>query len=256
MSQSPAISPPTPPQACIPTDVSNLCQTVFRSTKELAVDRYGYIADAERRFELRPPQNQSDSRTTFTLRTLLSDKDMTLPPFDYPQKLRVAVTLSISILHLFSTPWLSSVVTLDDVLFFHENNTHQQKFTYQPFVIKTLHQKQPPRCQPTGMSRPVNLAVLSLGALLIQIIIGRVVDALDMTGESMDMNAIISTYEAGVLLGGEVLEKGGMHYATVVKWCLDSVLKVAGLGDENYCQGFYGNVVAKLEEDVNLTSGG
>jgi hypothetical protein len=229
---------------------------VFRTTKELAVDRFGYIADAERRFELCPPQNQPDSRTTFTLRTILSEKNGALPPFDYPQKLRVAVALSISILHLFSTPWLSSVVTLDDVLFFHEVNTDQHTFTYQPFVTKTLHQNQPPPCQPTVTSRPVNLAVLSLGALLIQVIIGRVVGALDMTGESMDMNAILSKHKAGSLLIDEVLENGGIHYAAVVKWCLDSVLKVAGLEDDNYCQGFYGDVVARLEEDVRLTGSG
>jgi hypothetical protein len=229
---------------------------VFRSTKALAVDRFGYISDAERRFELCPPQNQRDSRTTFTLRTLLSEKNVALPPFDYPQKVRVAVALSISILHLFSTPWISSVVTLDDVLFFHEVNTDQHTFTYQPFVTKTLHQNQPPPCQPTVTSRPVNLAVLSLGALLIQVIIGRVVGALDMTGESMDMNAILSKHKAGSLLSDEVLENGGMHYAAVVKWCLDSVLKVAGLEDDNYCQGFYGDVVAKLEEDVRLTCSG
>lgn len=255
MSQSLAMPPPCPSEACIPTRVPGLCQTVFRSKKALAVDRYGYIADTERRFELRPPRSQADSRTTFTLRTLLNEKNTTLPPFDYPEKLRVAVALSISMLHLFSTPWLSSVVTLDDVLFFHEDNSHPE-FTYQPFVIKTLHQQQAPQCQPTGTSRPVNLAVLSLGALLIQLIIGRVVEALDMTGETMDMNAILSKHTAGRLLGGEVLEKGGIHYATVVNWCLSSVLEVAGLEDENYCQGFYGAVVAKLEEDARATGAG
>ncbi|KAK4148981.1 hypothetical protein C8A00DRAFT_38433 [Chaetomidium leptoderma] len=71
----------------------------------------------------------------------------------------------------------------------------------------------------------------------------------------MDMNTIVAKHVAGTRLGGEILEKGGIQYATVVKWCLGSVLEVAGLEDDGYCQGFYGAVVAKLEEDARITGG-
>lgn len=242
----------------------NLCKFVFTGGKTVAVDRYGFIADEDRKFELRlPPSHaQPDSRNTTTLRALLSERDTALPPFDYPQKLKVAVALSVSILHLFDTPWLSRVVTLDDVLFFHEGNAQPlssaTQSVYQPFVMRTLDGKATTLRQGStihDMPRPVNLAVLSLGAILIQVIIGRVVDALDMTG-CMDIKAIYSKQEFGALLSSEVLENGGMNYDTVVKWCLESGLGVAQLKDETFCHRFYDAVVAKLKEDVELTASG
>jgi hypothetical protein len=44
--------------------------------------------------------------------------------------------------------------------------------------------------------------------LLIQLIIGKVVDSLDISG-SMDMESILANYEAGSRLNGEVLTRGG-----------------------------------------------
>ncbi|KAK0651026.1 hypothetical protein B0T16DRAFT_442612 [Cercophora newfieldiana] len=248
-----------------PASLSNLCQVLFTSGKATAPNRFGYIADEERIFELlQPPQNRCESQRAFSLRTLLSsDKSTTLPPLDYPQKLKLAVALAISILHLFGTPWLStaSVITLDNVLFFHQDDPTSdpdpERAPYQPFITQTLTQKPLQGPLPTTHStpRPVNLAVLSLGALLIQVILGRVVSTLEMT-EHMDMNAILAKHEAGTRLSSEVLEKGGIHYDTVVKWCLHSVLEVGGLENEAFCQKFYGAVVAKLKEDERLTTGG
>ncbi|GAB1315508.1 hypothetical protein MFIFM68171_05718 [Madurella fahalii] len=262
MTESLTISSQAPLEAQISTNISSLCQIVFSSGKAPALDRYGYIADAERRFELRPSQGQYESRTAVTLRTLLSDKNTNLPPFDYQQKLRVALALSANMLHLFSTPWLSRVVTLDDVLFLYEDTITfpgpSKESVYQPFVIKSLHPTTTSQRENIGsqdMPRPVNLTALSLAALLIQVIIGRVVDALDMT-DNMDMSTVLSKYEAGKRLSSEVLENGGLHYETVVKWCLDSVLGVAGLENDDYCQKFYGAVVAKLEQDATLTGEG
>lgn len=214
---------------------------------------------AEQTFELRPPPSQPDSRTTVTLRDLLSGNNTVLPPFDYPQKLKVAVALSVSILHLFSTPWITNPITLDDVHFFRSESPQAPDpgdCVYQPFVIRPLTQDalRPRSSVSLNTPRPVNLAVLSLGALLAQVIIGRVVDALDMTG-SMDMISILSKHEAGNMLSGEVLQNGGIHYESVVRWCLGSVLEVAGLENDNFCQNFYGAVVAKLEDDVKLTAG-
>ncbi|KAK5652641.1 hypothetical protein OQA88_10234 [Cercophora sp. LCS_1] len=253
---------PGPPGSCIQTTVSSLCQTIFTNTKSTVVDLYGYIADTERKFELRPPpQNPPDSRNIITLRALLGEKNATLPPFDYPQKLKVAVALSVSILHLFGTPWISSVVTLDDVLFFHDSAQPpdpNSNCTYQPFVIQELRAQAASQCNPRTkhcIPRPVNLAVLSLGALLIQVIVGRVVGTLDMT-ENMDMGDIASKHKAGTQLSSEVLENGGDKYDAVVKWCLGKALGVAGLDNEAFCQEFYGAVVAKLKEDAEITGGG
>ncbi|KAK0625883.1 hypothetical protein B0T14DRAFT_599378 [Immersiella caudata] len=252
------LSPISPPEQPMTGSVSKLCQTIFKNEKGVTPNRYSYITDAGWKFGLRPPpQSPSESRHVVTLRTLLNEKNATLPPFDYPQKLKVAIALSVNILHLFNTPWVSNVVTLDDILFFHDGfpqpPSPDQESTYQPFVIQTLHAKATAKQRRLSYStpRPVNLAVLSLGALLAQVITGRVIDNLDMT-DSMDMNSILSKYDAGAQLSSEVLEKGGIQYDSVVKWCLRSVLEVGGLENDKFCQDFYGAVVAKLKEDAKL----
>lgn len=43
-----------------------------------------------------------------------------------------------------------------------------------------------------------------------------------------------------------------MNYATAVRWCLGTVLEVAGLENDGFCQSFYGAVVGKLEDDAKL----
>lgn len=240
-----------------PVKISELCQVIVRNPKLPVVDRYGVITDTERNFELRPPENtSSETHGAITLREVLSaGKDTSLPPFAYPDKLRVALALVVSILHLYKTPWLPKIVTLDDVLFLRDANAPPVScIGYRPFVARNLKEHPEAPQAPSG-PRPVNITVLSLGALLIQLIIGKVDDSLDMKG-NMDMESILSKYEAASRLNSEVMTSGGMNYASAVKWCLGTVLEVAGLEDDTFCQKFYGAVVAKLEDDAKLLTPG
>ncbi len=68
-------------------------------------------------------------------------------------------------------------------------------------------------------------------------ILGRAIDGLDMT-ESTDVNSILAMYKAGSLFGDQILERGGINYASAVKWCFESVLETAGLGNDRFCQNF------------------
>ena len=95
----------------------------------------------------------------------------------------------------------------------------------------------------------MNLTVISLGVLLIQLIIGRVVEELDIS-RSTDMESILEKHEAASRLSGEVTTSGGLNFATAVRWCLDTVLEVATLENDGFCQNFYGAVVAKLQDDA------
>ncbi|KAK3296435.1 uncharacterized protein B0H64DRAFT_170279 [Chaetomium fimeti] len=256
VSPSLAVAPVTPANTSSPyahLKISELCQVIVRSPKAPAVDGYGVITNVERNFQLRPPENaSSDSHTAITLREVLSaGKDTTLPPFEYPDKLRIALALVVSVLHLYKTPWLPTIVTLDDVLFLREGNAPQLScIGYRPFVARNLKDGPEAAQAPRG-PRPMNITVLSLGALLIQLIVGKVYDSLDMKG-NMDMESILSKYEAASRFNGEVMTSGGINYASAVKWCLGTVLEVAGLEDDTFCQKFYGAVVAKLEDDAKL----
>jgi hypothetical protein len=263
MTSASAASVPAP----VPREISELCRARVRNPKAVAVDCYGYIADAEHKFELRPPEipPASARRTAVTLRQVLTRQasDPSWPPFEYPDKLRVAVALAVSILHLYKTPWLPRVVTLDDVLFLLEDGwtpssvtSGHSAYMYRPFVVRNLKDSErPSHPQSREGPRPVNLTVLSLGVLLIQLIIGRVVDELDISG-SADMDSILEKHEAGSRLSGEVTTSGGLNFATAVRWCLDTVLEVATLENDGFCQSFYGAVVAKLRDDAKLVDVG
>jgi len=247
--------------AYTPGNLSDICRVVLKKGgKNRAMGCYGYITDQERKFELRPLPDLSEGRSTITLRELLSSRQNTgLPPFGYPDKLRVAEALSISILHLYSTPWLPKIVTLDDILFIRGGGTQSPdtEYSYRPFLTRSLQNEQ--RCSNPStltLSRPVNLTVLSLGALLIQVIIGRVVDDLDMSKAVITMDSILSKHEVGTKFSDEIITNGGINYAAAVRWCLGTVLEVSGLESDEFCQKFYGAVVAKLEEDIRTSSWG
>jgi hypothetical protein len=263
MSQSLVVAPMASVSAAsapVPREISELCRAIVRNPKAVAVDCYGYVTDAEHKFELRPPESPPTSaRTAVTLRQILTREgsNPSWPPFEYPDKLRVAVALAVSILHLYKTPWLPRIVTLDDVLFLLEEDGTQGPITgghsayhYRPFVVRHL-KEQRSHPKPQEGPRPVNLTVLSLGMLLIQLIISRVVDELDISG-STDMESILAKHEAGSRLSGEVTTSGGLNFATAVRWCLDTVLEVATLENDAFCQSFYGAVVAKLQDDAKL----
>lgn len=234
-----------------------LCQLI-KSPEGRQRERYGYIWDGiDRKFELRPPEGIpiTEGRTIITLREVLDGPNGNpgLSPFGYPEKLRVALTLAVSVLHLFKTPWLPNIFSLDDVYFLMEQDGTS---TYHPFLSKRFKEDVPSVSQLVVSSspRPVNVTVLALGALLIQVMLGKVVETLNMDKgvESLDMDSVLFKYEAGSRLSGEVLTCGGINFADVVKWCLGAVLEVAGFDNDEFCQKFYGAVVTKLEEDATL----
>ncbi|CAJ2505510.1 Uu.00g129040.m01.CDS01 [Anthostomella pinea] len=237
--------------------ISDICQIVLGSQKKEAVGPYGYVLDAQRKFELCPPGDMSDFRDATTLRQVLVGSQPGLPPFDYPERIQLAFALSDSILNLYDTPWLAKSVRLDDIVFlFGDDTAAVSKYSpYRPFVTKGVlpRASQQPTQQAKSPSslRPMNLTVLSLGALLIQIIIGEAIDELNVA-DDMDMNSIVSKREAGSRLEDRIMESDGSNYATAVKWCLESVYGVANLQNDSFCQNFYEAVVSRLEEDVNL----
>ncbi|KAK7413083.1 hypothetical protein QQX98_008031 [Neonectria punicea] len=252
-----ATAPPT--AACPPALNSDLCRAVSTWHKECentAVDCCGYIADPHRRFGLYPQHGHSQLGSTITLRQILEGKNTEAWKVDHLGKLRIALAISISILHLYSTPWLAQTLTLDDVIFIRGS----QKLpcypdsTIGPFMLKNFTKSEEVFREAPSLRqsvRTMNLTVLSLGAMLIQVIIGQAVPVLDMVEESsMDLNTMLEKHEVGGKFRDEVLQSGGINYMTAVKWCLESVLGIMGLDNEDFCQNFYEEVVVRLETDI------
>ncbi|KAK7425983.1 hypothetical protein QQZ08_007565 [Neonectria magnoliae] len=252
-----ATAPPT--AACPPALNSDLCRAVstwHKECEDTAVDCCGYIADPHRRFGIYPQHRHSQLRSTITLRQILERKKTEAWTVDHMGKLRIALAISISVLHLYSTPWLARTLTLDDVIFLQGSQRLPcyPDFTIRPFMLKNFTRSEEVSREAASLRqsvRAMNLTVLSLGAMLIQVIIGQAVPALDMVDESsMDLNTILEKNEVGRKFRDEVLQSGGINYMTAVKWCLESVLGITGLNNEDFCQNFYEEVVVRLETDI------
>ncbi|TGJ81113.1 hypothetical protein E0Z10_g7668 [Xylaria hypoxylon] len=259
----PIPNPPTPTPSS--TRISDLCDILGGEPKATAVNYYGYLLDTQRKFVLSLP-TAIGTHKHITLRQVLDGSTLDLPPFGFKEQLQVALALSTSVLHLSGTPWLAQIMTLDDIIFLvgNENTTNQPSGSvYQPFVIQnvlttsTLQAATPLTANPQTISpvqafsqmRPINLAALSLGALLIQIVIGHVDKELGVAC-TMDIRSIVSKRERSSQLEEEVLEIAGINYARAVKWCFDSIYDLAGPQNARFWQNFYEAVILRLEDDL------
>jgi hypothetical protein len=248
----PRISASAPPQ----TLLTNLCRDLIKRQKITARDCHGYIADSTREFGLYLGQGDGVLQEMVTLRQLLAGEEQSNLSFDFSQKLKIALAISTSVLHLHKTPWITGPVTLNDFIFLKEdvNLVSGPGSLDKPFVAKIVTKNA--NHNPPTKFRPVNMTVLSLGALLTQVIIGKTNTELDMPDAAdMDMNTILAKYEAGTKLSHLVLQNGGAHYESAVKWCFNNVFSVANLDNEEFCQKFYNNVVAVLEKDISSLNG-
>ncbi|GAP91897.1 hypothetical protein SAMD00023353_7200550 [Rosellinia necatrix] len=241
-----------------PLKVLNLCEMVSRKSKATAMECYGYVLDTRGKFSLSPPNDETGPRQHITLRQVIDNGNSDLPPFGFKERVHVALQLSVSVLHLSGTPWLTQMVTLDNIVFLtSQEHTMNQRayFFYQPFVSSAVQPPPTLSAQTPGLMRPISLEALYLGVILIQIMIGRVENGLRMT-DLADMRSIISRRGRGSELVEEVREVGGDNYAAAVTWCLDSIYGVANLQNDQYCHNFYQAVIARLEDDLKVIAPG
>jgi len=179
--------------------------------------------------------------------------------YDLLEKLRVALAISINILYLYKTPWLARILSLDDIVFFQKSqkasdasSTTSSTGTFVRVRVETVPAKTLPLRKPPKASNPI---LLSLGAMLIQVITGRPEPALDMTTASnTDLAFIMEKRKAGLELRDKVLEEVGENYLLAVEWCLNNVLGIMGLEDEEFCQSFYEGIILRLEKDIQQLS--
>ncbi|KAK4107428.1 hypothetical protein N656DRAFT_840433 [Canariomyces notabilis] len=277
------ISQTTAPARGAPRTITNLCRFVMKEHRTAVPDCCGYIADNidGRKFGLYPrllQQKQGPNHLrVITLRQVLEDGWQHPRPFCFLDKFEVALALSVGVLHLFDTPWLGRVITLDDVVFVQEAGEGAANrmgtaaapavgskpvcaSPYRPFVLKKLLVEtlvnpslttRAPETNVNTDARVANLAILSLGILLIQVIIGKTVKALGLS-ENLDSSALLSKCTMGAELLGQVRGSAGTNYEMAVNWCLSNAFKVANLKKDKFCNEYYAEVVARLESDLEL----
>lgn len=247
--------------------ITNLCQSLQKG-KGLSSDCYGFICGRSREFGIYHQDCPSDSHDALTLRDMLKSRTESIANFGYPERLRLALTLSFGVLHLYSTPWLSKVVTLDDIVFLHGGST-DTSYLDRPFLAKQVpeasrqtqdaaplstsssHEVSQQRKVPNNTHRPIDSTLLAFGLLLIQIIVGDYSEQLRVE-DGMTMDRMLEKQTIAFAMAGVVLEKGGMNYASAVQWCLENFLSVANLENEELAGQFYDRVIFKLETDMKF----
>ncbi|KAK1777270.1 hypothetical protein QBC45DRAFT_331016 [Copromyces sp. CBS 386.78] len=287
----------------IPESSLDLCQISSGKGMKPVTNKehcHGWIVDItkDRRFGLYPPSwddNTSNPtrhtplpprtdafefRTSFTLRQIL-DRDLRqstsgLPTLDFRTKLRIAQAISAGILQLHGTPWMNTVLTLDDiVLLIGQDST----FEVRPFISKPvvsdsmtdvptmsrgnmqLTHRSNPCVQPIHSgSRPFHPTVFSLGLLLLPLALGRIDNTLDLatllcasstvsTSAALDVSTarrLAELYES-TSLRDEVLEKAGDECMDIINWCLQTWKTIRGLDDGKFCDEFNVEVVERLD---------
>ncbi|KAK4081077.1 uncharacterized protein Triagg1_2609 [Trichoderma aggressivum f. europaeum] len=230
--------------------VSNLCHMLSTYTERPDTYCLGYVASHDRKFGIHLPNSRMDRYTVSTLREVLEGKRQ----LSYPEKLKIAHAIAVNTLHLYKTPWVDECLTLDSVVFFLPNDDGDVDTTLldRPFVVKNFPT---PPSQQSRTPRRIDGAVFSVGALLIQLMIGKAENALEMTGP-MNFGTIITKRDEGRQLFDRLLESSGFNLKPAIEWCFNSMYhRMGGLQDEQYCQRFFEEVVSRLEEEIKYFSG-
>lgn len=243
----------------LPTAITDLCLTLqMGKYKTFATsDCFGDISCNSRRFNLYHQDCQPDHLSAIRLSTILANQDIRGSlKFNYTERLKLALLLSYSVLHLYKTPWLANTVTPQDIVIIREHTSpNTSSYLSRPFLAKIPPSSATPSATPIQSTqaegRPMDLTILSLGLVLIQIMIGRQISDLAL-GPDMGMKSTLSKKEVASKYIASVMESGGMNYAGAVQWCLGSILSVKCLDHEEFAQDFYNAVIVSLEGDLGL----
>lgn len=322
-----------------PSSVPGLCHLIKRREKRPAMENgrlfYGHIMDCEdrdceRRFGLYAPAPTTLNQHQVHAPTILDSQPRHLPPLltlrqllsqepylnarrqkgsserpvflEFQDQLRLAVIIAVNILHLYSSPWLPKVITLDDILFRVEDEASGSDFPsgfpYRPFIKKSLPVSSSFAIPETvGFIRECRrreTTVFSFGLILIQILLGRIENGLEIplrthspktstdnivaecelshdthaapqatatTSSATTATPVLGMDDCmGLFKLGSSLNDEHIAWAvddechSVVKWCLKSIRSIEGLQEERFCQYFYVNVISPLQEALDKST--
>lgn len=232
--------------------VTDLCADIHQS--DMAADHpLGFIpcTEAPTGFELychaRIPE--SSNAASLTLREALRDiKNLSLS-FEYAERLNIALALSFSVLQLCNTPWLGTVISPDDIIFIRELGSTQyfQHNVDQPSPF--LIQKQPKSYCWKKPEKRFNFALLSLGSLLINLMVG-CQDSDEDLKETMSKSSLTPWMREKKNMMDRC-DDASPVYEEAVEWCFSEGCNFMTLRDENLSRMFYDRVIMKLQHDID-----
>lgn len=237
--------------------IEDLCSVFAGKNKTLAGGCFGFITDNTSQFFLSHKNVNSSACSAVSLRQIISGNHPRFPRLDYTQKVRIAYTLSLSLLPLVTTPWLEKVLSIDDITFLGEEDLGAYAYHLdRPFLARGLAIS--PRTlgvscghQSSGSIPPRAFTILSLALVLVQIMLGSGMEE-HKVAEKSCIGCLLHQQAVMSQRAGTVLVKGGDMYADAVNWCLGSFMSKARQDDETFSQQYYDTVVAKLEGIVDI----
>lgn len=237
--------------------ILDLCGKLHQSQKQAAGNSYGtlidYLPQTARRYSVHPGPTTDDSQSwsLVSLRKVL-DQKTAFPPLSYHDRLRLAATISASVLQLHGTPWLPAILTSGDIFFIHKPAAPFLAMYWHPVLVRHLPEGDPQLANDqTAITTERNPTLLSLGCVLIEIILGRALYRVSTFPARETGEDLMSDYVAAQSLMEEVRMKSS-NYGTAVARCVDGRLHKHGCGleDGELCQDVYSGVVALLERDL------
>ena len=255
----------TPAIRTMPTQIDDLCKAVASLQTPHKTQQQspciGYLTDSsKRRYGIYPLESaitpEKPRWTVYSLRQILTEQTGNRRRLGLPDKLRVAIDLAYSVLHLYNTPWMDGQWSDNDVYFVHHHDVHTTSLYEHPFVYRRISAPKADRADNTD-DRPAPYSVIrnetlfTLGILLIELLFGKSMEDLQLP---CDLDC---TGTPGVTwcTARRLLEKGelefevGPGYADIVRrcfWCEFHDGK-SSLDDQELQRAVYEKVVVPLE---------
>lgn len=227
--------------------IADLCQMVSTRGKSAAKACYGYIEDESYIFGVHDRDERFRLDSSITLGRVLESEDL---KEKLRERLQIALAISTGILHLHDTEWLTRPWAPDDVMLLSEENADASRYPFVVNQVRPTTTSGASSARNASLVRPTNLKVVSLGAVLAQIAIGRRVGGLDVpsTPDDQAIGAVRNELEQLEL---QVEICAGKEYKEALQWCCRNIFELATLADHQHAYDFYEHVVKKLQSSLN-----
>jgi hypothetical protein len=237
--------------------ILDLCGILKTQPNPALLTSLGVISDKRTKFKVHCPIQPVPPlpRRTVSLAQILNGKDASCARISFMEKLHMAAVVSSAVLELSRTPWMQSVPSKHDILFF-ENSPRLHTSAFIVTQIKGSVPEPESENDETLPSYIENKVLFSLGVLLIELLFGAALETLRTDKDPTSSNGMIDwalkySIASRLLKDESILLEGGMGYESAVRSCIKcnfDQFRVMSLDNDEFRQAVYEKVVAALED--------
>lgn len=243
--------------------INNLCEVVQKLQIVRHEECLGVLIDefTKQRHGIFPPKElliDKDSWSTVSPQNLINPQATFQRQLNRGQRLRLAVVLASSVLQLHETPWMERAWRKDDIMFIQTADGHLHG---QPFISRNFSADETGKIgDKSNINHTIrNPMIFYLGVLLIELCLGKPLEALKRTDERAANGSddpLLDWVAANRLIEDTYLE-GGNRYGDAVRRCIrcDFDQREASLENDEFQRAVYQGVVALLEDDLRQFHG-